>query len=124
MQQSLRASGKSQLPALTIVATIAALALSGCGSKNAYVPPPAPKVVVAQPLQQPVTLYLNLTGNTAPFRTVTLVSCVQGYLESIDYQDGAVVTKGTQLFGIERDVYQAQLDQAKAQLAHDQAVLG
>ncbi|MGH8324061.1 MAG: efflux RND transporter periplasmic adaptor subunit, partial [Steroidobacteraceae bacterium] len=44
-------------------------------------------------------------------------------LESIDYKDGAAVTKGTQLFGIERDVYQAQLDQAKAQLAHDQAVL-
>jgi RND family efflux transporter MFP subunit len=98
--------------------------ITGCGSKNAYVPPPPPKVVVAQPLQQPVTLYLNLTGNTAPFRTVTLVARVQGYLESIDYQDGAVVTKGTQLFGIERDVYQAQLDQAKAQLAHDQAVLG
>jgi RND family efflux transporter MFP subunit len=45
-------------------------------------------------------------------------------LESIDYQDGAVVTRGMQLFGIERDVYQAQLDQAKGQLAHDRAVLG
>jgi RND family efflux transporter MFP subunit len=110
--------------ARTVLMLVVAGVITGCGSKNAYVPPPPPKVVVAQPLQQPVTLYLNLTGNTAPFRTVTLVARVQGYLESIDYQDGAVVTKGTQLFGIERDVYQAQLDQAKAQLAHDQAVLG
>ena len=70
-----------------------------------------------------MTLYLNLTGNTQPFRSVTLVARVQGYLESIDYNDGAAVTKGTQLFGIERDIYQAQLDQAKGQLAHDQAVL-
>ena len=68
-------------------------------------------------------MYLNLTGNTAPFRSVTLVARVQGYLESIDYKDGAAVAKGTQLFGIERDIYQAQLDQAKGQLAHDQAAL-
>ena len=37
----------------------AAIALAACGSKNAYVPPPPPKVIVAQPLQQPVTMYLE-----------------------------------------------------------------
>ncbi|MGA7384049.1 MAG: efflux RND transporter periplasmic adaptor subunit [Methylocella sp.] len=124
MQQLPSSSGKSRRPGLAVLVAIAALALVGCsGSKNAYVAPPPPKVVVAQPVQQPVTLYLYLTGNTEPFNSVNLVARVQGYLESIDYKDGAAVTKGTQLFGIERDVYQAQLDQAKAQLAHDQAVL-
>ena len=116
-------AGKSRRRGLAVLATIAALALAGCGSKNAYVPPPPPKVVVAQPLQEPVTLYAYLTGNTPPFKSVNLVARVQGYLESIDYKDGAAVTKGKQLFGIERDVYQAQLDQAKAQLAHDEGVL-
>jgi membrane fusion protein, multidrug efflux system len=109
--------------ARTALMLVVAGVITGCGSKNAYIPPPPPKVVVAQPVQEPVTLYLNLTGNTAPFRTVTLVARVQGYLESIDYKDGAAVTKGTRLFGIERDVYQAQLDAAKGQLAHDQAAL-
>ena len=108
---------------LAVLAAIAALALAGCGSRNTFVPPPPPKVVVAQPLQQAVTLYIYLTGNTAPYRTANLVARVQGFLESIDYQDGAAVTKGTQLFGIERDTYQAQLDQVKAQLVKDQAVL-
>ena len=74
-------------------------------------------------MQKPVTLYLELTGNTAAFNSVNLVARVQGYLTSIDYKDGAAVTKGTQLFGIERDIYQAQLDQANGQLAHDQAAL-
>ena len=60
-----------------------------------------------------MTLYIYLTGNTAPYRTANLVARVQGYLESIDYKDGAAVTKGTQLFGIERDIYQAQLDQSQ-----------
>jgi RND family efflux transporter MFP subunit len=117
-------SGKGRRRGLAVLATIAALALAGCGSKNTFVPPPPPKVVVAQPLQKPVTLYLYLTGNTAPFRTANLVARIQGYLESIDYKDGATVTKGTQLFGIERDTYQAQVDQAKSQLAKDQGVLG
>jgi membrane fusion protein, multidrug efflux system len=102
----------------------ACVLVSSCGSRNAFVPPPPPKVVVAQPLQQPVTLYIYLTGNTAPYRTANLVARVQGYLETIDYKDGAAVTKGTQLFGIERDTYQAQVNQATAQLAKDQAVLG
>jgi RND family efflux transporter MFP subunit len=108
---------------LAVLAAIAALALTGCGSRNQFVAPPPPKVVVAQPIQKPVTLYIYLTGNTAPYRTANLVARVQGYLESIDYKDGAVVTKGTQLFGIERDTFQAQVDQVTAQLAHDQAVL-
>jgi RND family efflux transporter MFP subunit len=107
-----------------ILASLAALALAGCGSRNTFVPPPPAKVVVAKPVQQPVTLYFELTGNTAPFRSANLVARVQGYLQSIDYQDGAAVTKGALLFEIERDIYQATLDQAKAQLAEDQAVLG
>ena len=109
---------------LAAAAGIAALALAGCnGAKNAYVPPPPPKVAVAQPLQQPVTLYLNLTGNTSPFKSVDLVARVQGFLTDIDYVDGAAVKEGDKLFGIERDTYQAQLDQAKATLASNQATL-
>ena len=123
VQQPPSMSGKSRGLGLAVLAMIVAFDLAGCDFKNAYVPPPPSKVVVAQPVQKPVTLYLNLTGNTAPFASVNLVARVQGYLESIDYKDGAAVTKGTQLFGIERDIYQAQLDQAKGQLAHDQAVL-
>src|SRR5580692_9620448 len=110
------------LRCLAVPAPIVALALASCGSRNTFVPSPPPKVVVAQPLQKPVTLYIELTGTTAP-TTANLVARVQGYLESIDYKDGAAVTKGTQLFGIERDTFQAQVDQAKAQLAHDQAAL-
>jgi membrane fusion protein, multidrug efflux system len=124
MQPQPTSLGKGQRPGLAVLAAIAAFALTGCGSRNTFVSPPPQKVVVAQPVQEPVTLYLYLTGNSAPFRTANLVARVQGYLESIDYQDGAAVKMEAQLFGIERDVYQAQLDLAKAQLAHDQAVLG
>ena len=107
-----------------LLAMMFAVLLVGCnGSKNAYVPPPPPKVVVAQSIQQPVTLYFELTGNTQAINSVDLVARVQGYLQSIDYKDGEFVTKGTHLFGIERDTYQQQLDQADATLAANQATL-
>jgi multidrug efflux pump subunit AcrA (membrane-fusion protein) len=103
------------------IAAIGALALAGCNSKNAYVAPPPPKVQVAQPLERPVTEYLELTGNTQAFASVDLVARVQGFLTSIDYVDGATVKKGAQLFGIERDIYQAQVDQQEATVASDEA---
>ncbi|MDU0365428.1 efflux RND transporter periplasmic adaptor subunit [Rhizobium sp. 25PS6] len=96
--------------------------LAGCEeSGNTYVAPPPPPVRVAQPIQQPVTLYFELTGNTAPLNSVDIEARVQGYVQSIDYQDGMTVMKGTKLFGIERNTYQAQLDQAKASLASQHA---
>ena len=56
------------------VFAITAITLAACdGSRNAYVPPPPPKVQVAQPLQRPVTEYLELTGNTQAFASVDLV---------------------------------------------------
>ncbi|NKM02172.1 efflux RND transporter periplasmic adaptor subunit [Rhizobium leguminosarum] len=96
--------------------------LAGCEkSGNTYVAPPPPPVRVAQPIQQPVTLYFELTGNTVPLNSVDIEARVQGYVQSIDYQDGMTVMKGTKLFGIERNTYQAQLDQAKASLASQHA---
>jgi membrane fusion protein, multidrug efflux system len=118
-----RSQRRSRAIAVLLALLGASAVLTGCGSRNTFVPPPPPKVVVAQPLQKPVTLFIFLTGNTAAYRTANLVARVQGYLESIDYKDGAAVKQGTLLFGIERDTYRAQVDQATAQLAKDQSVL-
>jgi RND family efflux transporter MFP subunit len=91
-----------------------ALLLGACGEQNRYVAPPPPKVTVAHPVRQPVTQYLEVTGNTAPVNNVDLVARVQGFLEEIHYKDGDAVKKGTLLFTIEPEPYQVKLDQAKA----------
>ncbi|QRG09237.1 efflux RND transporter periplasmic adaptor subunit [Xanthobacter dioxanivorans] len=103
------------------VALCAALLLAACEEKNTYVPPPPPKVTVAPVLEQPVTRFLELTGNTAAINSVDLNARVQGFLTSINYKDGALARKGSVLFVIEQDQYKAQLDQAKATLAANQA---
>ncbi|HSR75403.1 MAG TPA: efflux RND transporter periplasmic adaptor subunit [Xanthobacteraceae bacterium] len=99
----------------------ALLVLTACGQQNAYVPPPPPKVAVAQPLQQQVPLYVELTGNLKAYNEVKLEARVQGFLEQQKYVDGANVKKSDTLFVIQQNTYQAQLDQAKATLESNQA---
>jgi RND family efflux transporter MFP subunit len=104
-----------------LAAAMAVAALAGCEDKNSFVAPPPPKVDVAAPVQRPVTRYVEATGNTAPIKNVDLVARVQGFLQSIDYQDGAFVKQGTQLFTIEPETYKLKLDQAQAAEAGAQA---
>src|SRR5262249_43869403 len=92
-----------------------------CGRQNAYVPPPPPQVMVSQPLQEQLPLYVELTGNLKAINEVKLEARVQGFLEQIKYVDGATVKKGDVLFVIQQNTYQAQLDQAKATVESDKA---
>lgn len=101
---------------------VAFVGLSGC-EQNSFVPPPPPKVAVAQPVQRSITRFLDTTGNTAPVKSVDLVARVQGFLQSIDYQDGAFVKQGTTLFTIEPETYKLKLEQAQAAEVGAQATL-
>ncbi|WP_445217386.1 efflux RND transporter periplasmic adaptor subunit [Bradyrhizobium sp. Pa8] len=106
-----------------LVATAAVVALAGCEDKNTFVAPPPPKVDVAAPVQRAVTRYVEATGTTAPVKSVDLVARVQGFLQSIDYQDGSFVKQGTQLFLIEPETYKLKLEQAQAAEVGAQATL-
>jgi len=97
-----------------LAAVFALFALSNCGEGNKYVAPPAPKVTVSTPEQRPVTRYLEATGNTAAVNSADLVARVAGFVEQVNYQDGAEVKKGEILFTIEPEPYKVKLDQAKA----------
>ncbi len=88
--------------------------LAACGQGNQYVAPPLPKVSVAKPVKQPITRYLEATGNTASVNSADLVARVNGFIETINYEDGAPVKKGDLLFTIELEPYKVKLDQAKA----------
>jgi len=90
---------------------------AGCASRNVYVPPPAPEVTVSLPTQRPVTVYLYFTGTTQASKAVEIRSQVQGYLESIHFNDGDNVKEGDLLFVIDPRLYSAKRDEAKADLA-------
>ncbi|MCK1636704.1 efflux RND transporter periplasmic adaptor subunit [Bradyrhizobium sp. 157] len=102
---------------------IAAMAILSACEQNTFVPPPPPKVEVAAPVQRPFTRYLEATGNTAAIKNVDLVARVQGFLQSINYTDGAYVKEGTSLFTIEPETYKLKLEQAQAAETGAQASL-
>lgn len=104
------------------LALTAFVALSAC-EQNSFVPPPPPKVDVALPAQRAITRFFEATGNTAPIKSVDLVARVQGFLQSINYQDGTFVKEGTTLFTIEPETYKLKLEQAQAAEAGAQATL-
>jgi membrane fusion protein, multidrug efflux system len=106
-----------------ILIIVVGLLVTGCKKQNAFIPPPPPQIGVAHPLRQEVTPYLELTGNAQAVNQVDLVARVQGFLQSIEYQDGASAKLGDTLFVIQPAPYEAQLQQAQAQLASAQAQL-
>ena len=113
---------ESRSAAALAVAGMAVLAaLTACGKRNQYQPPPAPPVTVSKPLRMPVTDYLQSTGSVAAFKTVDLMARVEGYLRSVDFKDGSVVKAGQLLFVIEPEPYQAKLASYQAQLLDAQA---
>jgi RND family efflux transporter MFP subunit len=82
-----------------------------------------PKVPVVQPKAEAVTNYVELTGNAAAVNSVKLIARVEGYLETQNYHDGALVKKGDLLFTIQQDQYKAQLVQAQSQVDAAKAAL-
>ena len=97
------------------------LAIIACGDRNVYAPPPPPQVTVGQPVRQPVTDYLEFTGNTQAINTVQLRARVQGFLEKVFFQDGDLVKKGQLLFLIQENTYEAKLQQAEAEVLRTKA---
>jgi len=107
---------------LAAIMLLAALAATGCKrQQTSFVAPPPPQVVVAQALRQSVTPYLEATGNLVAYNQVDLVARVSGFLQAINYTDGAIAHTGQTLFIIEPAPYQAKLQQAQATLQSAQA---
>ena len=105
------------------VAFASILLLGACEQPNKYQPPPAAEVTVAKPEQRKVTLYMEVTGSTAPLNRVDLVARVQGFLDKVAYKDGAAVKKGDLLFQIDQQDFKIALQIAQASQEQQEALL-
>ncbi len=84
-------------------------------------PPPAVGVVEAR--RQPVTESSEFIGRVEAINRVELRARVTGFLEERLFQEGTEVDEGAVLFRLERAPFEAQLDQAKANVASAEAQL-
>ena len=85
-------------------------------------PPPVP--VIATTVQQhDFPIVLTGIGNVTALNSATVRSMVTEQILSVDFKDGEFVKKGQLLAQLASSSLQAQLDQAEANLARDQAHL-
>jgi RND family efflux transporter MFP subunit len=92
-------------------------ALTGC--RQAALPQDSSKLpvfTVSLPVQREVTDYVEYTGRTAAKKAEEIKARVTGLLLDFPFEEGAEINKDAMLFKIDPRPYQAQYDQAKAQV--------
>jgi RND family efflux transporter MFP subunit len=100
------------------------VALTGCAQTPLEAPPAAPPpVTVSYPVEREVTDYAEFTARTSAVDSVELRARVSGYLDKVNFKEGALVNKGDVLFEIDPRTYQTTLDHAKASLSAAEARL-
>src|SRR6266849_7560729 len=105
------------------------LSLAGCSSDDSKqqqaqaAAPRAVSVAVAPVQRQDVPVYLTGLGSVTAFNTANIKSRVEGQIVQVNFSEGQNVWQGELLILIDPRPYQAQLEQAQAQLFRDQAQL-
>ena len=100
------------------------ISLAACGPKSESPQQiPALGVLVAEAARKDVPLSIEMVGTTLGTQDVAIRARVEGFLESIDFQEGTFVQKGDLLYTIDAQPFQAKLVEAQSQLAAAQTNL-
>jgi len=97
---------------------ILALLLSACdSSEKAALERPPLVVRVTQSAVQDVQLSVEMVGTTMGTQDVPIRTRVEGYLETMEFEEGTFVKKGDMLYTIDAQPFQAKLVAAQSELA-------
>jgi len=97
---------------------------AGCARGKRELPPPKPpEVKVAVPVTERVTDFEEFVGRTEPVHSIDVRARVTGYLDKVDFKEGADVKEGDLLFEIDSRTYKAELERAEASVVQAQAHL-
>ena len=101
----------------------ALLALAGCDDPKpaAAGAAAAPAVTVSAPVQRRLTEWDEYTGRFASAERVEIRPRVNGYLDTVHFEDGQIVKEGDLLFTIDPRPYDAAVAGAEATLAQARA---
>lgn len=104
--------------------SVAVLLSAGCRKEETQAaPPPPPEVLVAEVLQRDVPIYIEAIGQARGSNEVEIRARVEGFLETVDFQEGTLVEKGQLLYTIDARPFQAALTREQARQAEAEADL-
>ncbi|MEQ1954509.1 efflux RND transporter periplasmic adaptor subunit [Mesorhizobium sp. CN2-181] len=104
---------------LLVLAACCAIVGSASAQETGEKPPAA--VQTAAVKLGEVTRQSKFVGTVQAVQQVNLMARVEGFLDSVNFQEGSYVEAGSLAFGIEKDTYQAALAGAQATLQAAQA---
>lgn len=107
----------------TSLAFFCALLVFGCEKKEETAAPPPPDVKVAEVLQKTVPIYVENVGETVGAADIEIRARVEGFLQTVNFQEGSFVKKGDLLYTIDPQPLRAALAQAQGRVAEAQAQL-
>lgn len=106
------------------LALAAVLVLGACGQAPEAMPQmPAPKVSVAEVIEQPINEWDEFTGRLEAPQSVEIRPRVSGYIDKVAFAEGSLVKKGDLLFQIDPRPFQAEVKRLEAQLQQARASL-
>jgi membrane fusion protein (multidrug efflux system) len=108
---------------LVTVGALLFVALIGCAKKETKAQAQPPEVVVATVVEENVPVYGEWVAQLNGPVNAEITPKVQGYLLQQNYQNGFFVKKGQLLFTLDPRQYQAEVEQAKAQVGIAEANL-
>ena len=97
--------------------------LAGCGGQPAAEGPRAMPVVAAEVIVRDQPIYFEALGQTIGAQDVEIRARVEGILEEVHFREGAMVEKGDLLYSIDPSTVEANLAQARGNLAQAEAAL-
>jgi multidrug efflux system membrane fusion protein len=121
-------SSKTLTALSSIVLLGAAGLLSGCGRSHAASAPSgaadtAPEVTAAQVIARPLHHWQELTGTLQAVNVVAVHARVSGYVDSVEFVEGAHVKRDQLLFQIDPRPFQLEVDRLNAELKRSQSKL-
>lgn len=103
----------------TALLAAAVAVLAGCGHSAANGPPaaaPAPAVTVAGVIAKPLRDWEEFSGRLQAVDSVEIRPRVAGFIDSVQFTEGARVKKGQLLFRIDPRPFQAEVNRLSAEL--------
>ena len=97
--------------------TLAGIFASACHGEEAKVAAAPPQVFVANVERRDVPVVIELVGQTKGAQDVEIRARVEGFVDSVAFQEGTLVKKGQLLYRIDPQPLEATLSNAKADLA-------